>query len=200
MKFSLIVIFFIIFISKNLYSDETSEWLKKEIDIILEAYKNQNLSNENRFLLIEETINNNFAGTGIAKFVAGEAWKKSNKNTKTTYIDNFKRHLALNIASMMQGYSDQTYELTKSKYDNKNQITLIDMEIFSDTGSVVVTWRVKKSKDRFFVIDLIVADISLVVTKRSEFNSMLKKVDNDLSKFNEVLFDQNQASYEKITE
>ena len=199
MKFKLIVIFFIIFISKNLYSGETSEWLKREIDIILDAYKNQNLSNENRFLLIEKTINNNFAGTGIAKFVAGEAWKKSDKNTKRIYIDNFKRHLALNIASMMQGYSDQTYELTKSKYDNKNQVTLINMEIFSDTGSVVVTWRVKESKERFFVIDLIVADISLVVTKRSEFNSMLKKVDNNLSKFNEVLFEQNQISYNKIT-
>ena len=154
MKFKLIVIFFIIFVSKNLYSGETSEWLKREIDIILEAYKNQSLSNENRFLLIEKTINNNFAGTGIAKFVAGEAWKKSDKNTKKIYIDNFKRHLALNIASMMQGYSDQTYELTKSKYDQKNQVTLIDMEIFSDTGSVVVTWRVKESKERFFVIDL----------------------------------------------
>ena len=200
MKFNLIIIFFIIFISKNLYSDETSEWLKREIDIILGAYKNQNLSNENRFLLIEETINNNFAGTGIAKFVAGEAWKKAKKNTKTIYIDNFKRHLALNIASMMQGYSDQTYKLTKSKYDNKNKVTLIDMEIFSDTGSVVVTWRVKEAKDRFFIIDLMVADISLVVTKRSEFNSMLKKVDNDLSKFNEVLSDQNQISYQKITE
>ena len=200
MKLKFLIIFFIIFISKNLYSDETSEWLKREIDIILEAYKNENLSNENRFLLVEKTINDNFAGTGIAKFVAGEAWKKSTKNTKKIYIDNFKRHLALNIASMMQGYSDQTYELTKSKYDNKNQVTLIDMEIFSDTGSVVVTWRVKESKDRFFVIDLIVADISLVVTKRSEFNSMLKKVDNDLSKFNEVLSDQNEISYLKIIE
>ena len=200
MKFKFIIIVFIIFISKNLYSDETSEWLKREIDIILEAYKNENLSNENRFLLVEKTINNNFAGTGIAKFVAGEAWKKSDKNIKKIYINNFKRHLALNIASMMQGYSDQTYELTKSKYDNKNQVTLIDMEIFSDTGSVIVTWRVKESKDRFFVIDLIVADISLVVTKRSEFNSMLKKVDYDLSKFNEVLSDQNQVSYLKIIE
>ena len=200
MKIKLIIIFFIIFISKNLYSDETSDWLKREIDIILDAYKNQSLSNENRFLLIEKTINNNFAGTGIAKFVAGEAWKKSDKNTKKIYIDNFKRHLALNIASMMQGYSDQKYELTKSKYDNKNQVTLVDMEIFSDTGSVVVTWRVKESKDRFYVIDLIVADISLVVTKRSEFNSMLKKVDNDLSKFNEVLSDQNEISYLKIIE
>ena len=200
MKIKLIIFFFIIFISKNLYSDETSEWLKREIDIILEAYKNQNLSNENRFLLIEKTINNNFAGTGIAKFVAGEAWKKSDKNTKKIFIDNFKRHLALNIASMMQGYSDQTYELTISKYDNKNLVTLINMEIFSDTGSVVVTWRVKEAKDRFFVIDLIVADISLVVTKRSEFNSMLKKVNNNLSKFNDVLFDQNRTSYQKITE
>ena len=74
------------------------------------------------------------------------------------------------------------------------------MNIEYDTGSLLFTWRVKESKDRFFVIDLIVADISLVVTKRSEFNSMLKKVDNDLSKFNEVLFDQNQISYQKITE
>ena len=200
MKKYFLICIFIIFISQNVYSNETSAWLKKEIDTILEAFKNQNLSSENRFLLIEKTINYNFAGTGIAKFVAGEAWKKSDKNTKKIYIDNFKRHLALNIASMMQGYSDQTYELTKSKYDNKNQVTLIDMEIFSETGSVVVTWRVKESKNRFFVIDLIVADISLVITKRSEFNSMLKKVDNDLSKFNEVLSEQNEISYQKITE
>ena len=199
MKFYFSILFFIIFISKNLYAEETLEWLEREIDIILEAYKNQNLSNENRFLLIEQTINSNFAGTGIAKFVAGEAWKGSDKDTKKIYIENFKRHLALNIASMMQGYSDQTYELNKSKYDSKNKVTLIDMEIFSDTGSVVVTWRVKKSKDRLFVIDLIVADISLVVTKRSEFNSMLKKIDNDLSEFNNILFDQNQNSYSKIT-
>ncbi len=199
MKFYFFIFFFIFFISKNLYADEATIWLKKEIDIILEAYKNQNLTSENRFLIIEKTINNNFAGTGIAKFVAGEAWSKSDKNTKKIYIENFKRHLALNIASMMQGYSDQTYELTKSKYDSKNQVSLIDMKIFSDTGSLVVTWRVKESKDRFYVIDLIVADISLVVTKRSEFNSMLKKVNNDLSQFNEVLLDQNQTSYNKIS-
>ena len=200
MKIIFYITYFIFFIiANNALADEPSDWLKKEIDKILISYQNPDLPNENRFLMIEQTINNNFAGTGIAKFVAGNAWKKSDKNTKKTYIDNFKRHLALNIASMMQGYSKQTYDLTKSKYDEKNQVALIDMEIFSDTGSVVVTWRVKEAKDRFFVIDLIVADISLVVTKRSEFNSMLKKVDNDLSKFNNVLLEQNESSYNKIT-
>ena len=72
------------------------------------------------------------------------------------------------------------------------------MEIFSDTGSIQVTWRVKKSKDRYFVIDLLVADISLVVTKRSEFNSMLKTVDYNLAEFNKKLLSQNESSYQKI--
>ena len=62
----------------------------------------------------------------------------------------------------------------------------------------VVHWRIKKHKDRFFVIDFIVADISLIQTKRSEFNSMLKKMDENLSELNDVLRSQNESSYSKI--
>ena len=194
-NFLIIIIFFI---SLNALANEAKSWLYNEIDIIISAYQNNNLPNENKFLMIEQTINNNFAGTGIAKFVAGKSWNGATKETKLEYIKLFKRHLALNIASMMQGYSNQNYELTNSSYDEKNKVTLINMEIFSDTGSIQVTWRVKKSKDRFFVIDLLVADISLVVTKRSEFNSMLKTVDYNLSEFNKKLLSQNESSYQKI--
>ena len=198
MNFIKILSFFLIFISFEVKADEAKNWLNKEIEIIISAYQNNNLSNENKFLMVENTINNNFAGTGIAKFVAGKSWNATSKEVKIEYIKLFKRHLALNISSMMQGYSDQQYKLTNSSYDEKNKVNLIDMEIFSDTGSIQVTWRVKKSKDRFFVIDLLVADISLVVTKRSEFNSMLKTVDYDLSEFNKKLLSKNESSYQKI--
>ena len=182
----------------NSKANEVNSWIKKEIDKIIYTYQNDDLPNENKFLMIEQTINNNFAGSGIAKFVAGKSWKGASKDTKLEYIKLFKRHLALNIASMMQGYSNQNYELTNHSYDEKNKVTLIDMEVFSDTGSIQVTWRVKKSKERFFVIDLLVADISLVVTKRSEFNSMLKTVDYDLGEFNNKLSAQNDSSYQKL--
>ncbi len=198
MRFFIYVTIIFLFHTNHVFADKSSDWLKSEIDKILISYQNVDLPNENRFLMIEQTINNNFAGAGIAKFVAGEAWKGASEDTKKEYVKNFKRHLALNIASMMQGYSNQKYELSNSKVDSKNKIILIDMEIFSDTGSVVVTWRVKESKERFFVIDLIVADISLVVTKRSEFNSTLKSVNYNLSKFNEILSNQNNESYQKI--
>ena len=187
----------ILFFNTTSFADEASDWLRKEIDVILNAYLNENISNEERFLMIEETINENFAGTGIAKFIAGNAWTKASKETKKNYVKSFKRHLALNIASMMQGYSDQRYELSSSKID-KNKVILVNMEIFSDTGSVVVTWRLKEAKNRLFIIDLLVADISLVVTKRSEFNSMLKNVDYNLEEFNSILDNQNEESLQKI--
>ena len=184
--------------SNNLIANETTIWLQKEINVILDAYNNEKITNETRFIMIEKTINDNFAGGGIAKFVAGDAWSKSGKDVKIKYIELFKRHLALNIASMMQGYANQEYELINSKYDSKNKVSMIDMEIFNDTGSLIITWRVKKSKDRYFVIDLIVADISLVVTKRSEFNSMLKSLNNDLEELNVFLQKQNEDSYYKL--
>ena len=188
-------LFVLLLISNSLFADEASNWLKKEIDYILDTYENGNLTKIDRYYYIEDTINKNFAGAGIAKFVAGQAWSFADKETKKEYIDIFKRHLALNIASLMQGYSNQEYELINSKYDEKNKVSMIDMKIYSDTGNLLVTWRVKKSKDRYFVIDLIVADISLVVTKRSEFNSMLKKIDGNLSELNDILRSQNESSY-----
>lgn len=198
MKFIFQTIFFIFLFVQNSFADEAKNWLKKEMDVILNAYKNTNVSAEKRFLIIEDTINYNFAGAGIAKFVSGNAWSQATKDTKKTYIIIFKRHLALSIASMMQGYTNQEYKLENVKYDKKNKVSLINMEILNNTGNLLVTWRVKKSKDRYFVIDLLVADISLVVTKRSEFNSILKTIDNDLRLLNEILKKQNEDSYKKI--
>ena len=189
-------VFFILFLSTTtLFADEASDWLKQQIDTILGAYKNTSISKVDQFNFIEDSINNNFAGAGIAKFVAGNSWFSASKETKKEYIQLFKKHLALNISSIMQGYSNQEYELINSKYDEKNKVSMINMKIYSDTGNILVTWRVKKSKDRYFVIDLIVADISLVVTKRSEFNSMLKKIDENLSELNDILRLQNESSY-----
>ena len=198
MKILYFVFFLSFFLPSQVMAQEASDWLKKEIDIILDAYKNENMSKETRFLMIEDTINYNFAGTGIAKFVAGDSWKTADKETKKEYIKFFKRHLALNIASMMQGYSNEEYSLVNSQFDSKNKITLIDMEIYNETGSLIVTWRVKKSKERYYVIDLIVADISIVVTKRSEFNSMLKNVNYSLKELNIILKRQNETSYQKL--
>jgi len=75
--FGTTILLILLFSSNTSFADEPSNWLKNEIDKIIIAYQNSDLPNENRFLMIEQTINNNFAGTGIAKFVAGDSWKSA---------------------------------------------------------------------------------------------------------------------------
>ena len=55
-----LVFIFIIVLSLSLKASEASNWLKQEVDKILVAYQDPNLPNENRFLLIEQTINITF--------------------------------------------------------------------------------------------------------------------------------------------
>ena len=195
-----IILFFFLLTSQVHATSNATKWLKLEIDNILLAYQNDNISTVKRFEYIENTIDQNFAGAGIAKFVAGKAWSLADKETKKTYIKLFKRHLALNIAAMMQGYSKQTYAFIDTKVDKANNVYMIDMEVQDKVNKLLITWRVKESKERFYVIDMLVSDISLVRTKRSEFNSVLKKIDYDLKDFNAKLYKQNESSYNKLTQ
>ena len=81
-------VFFILFLSTTtLFADEASDWLKQQIDTILDAYKNTSISKVDRFNLIEDSINNNFAGAGISKFVAGNSWSSASKEDKKEYLE-----------------------------------------------------------------------------------------------------------------
>ena len=105
-----IILFIFLFSTQVNANINVTKWLQLEIDNILKLYQNDNITPIEKFQKIEITINQNFAGAGIAKFVAGKAWSSADKETKRTYINLFKRHLALNIASLLQGYSRQTYQ------------------------------------------------------------------------------------------
>ena len=82
MKFLVKLLCILLLFSKLVFADETSNWLKKEIDIILDAYKDNSFTKIERFQYIESTINQNFAGAGIGKFVAGKAWLAAEKDIK----------------------------------------------------------------------------------------------------------------------
>ncbi|MBI29285.1 MAG: hypothetical protein CFH21_00431 [Alphaproteobacteria bacterium MarineAlpha5_Bin11] len=191
---------FIIFNTQyaNANKDNAKNWLNNEIKKIIDMYRNDDIDTITKLDAIESAINNSFAGTGIARYVAGEAWKISSKELQDEFVILFKEHLYLTIGSLMQGYSNQEYELTDSRNDKNEGVYLIDMEIRQNDQKTMVTWRIKESKTRFYVIDLIVADISLVYTKKDEFKSLLKKVDNNLAELNMLLKKQNIESYNNL--
>lgn len=191
---------FILFNSSNLKANaiDAQNWLDSEISQIINLYRDDSIESETKLTAIQDSINKSFAGNGIGRFVAGNAWGSANEIVQKQFIKLFKEHLYLTIGSLMESYSNQTYDLVNSRKDKNKGVYLIDMEVSHNEQTTLITWRVKESKEKFYVIDLMVADISLVITKRAEFNSMLKKVNNDLAELNHILKDQNIQSYENL--
>lgn len=195
-----IVVFTLFSSQVNSNPIHAQKWLEEQITNILDLYRDENISSEARLSAIEEAINENFAGTGIARFVVKNVWNDSSKENQERFIKLFKEHLYVTIGSLMRGYSNQTVEFVNSKEDKNQSVYLIDMEIDNNNQKTLVTWRVKKFKEKYYVIDLLVADISLIITKRDEFTSMLKKTNNSLAELNNILKEQNIESLGKLLE
>ena len=193
------IVVFTLFASQiNSNPIHAQKWLEEQITNILDFYRDENISSEVRLSAIEESINENFAGTGIARFVVKNVWNDSSKEDQERFIKLFKEHLYITIGSLMRGYSNQTVEFINSKEDKNQSVYLIDMEIDNNNQKTLVTWRVKEFKEKYYVIDLLVADISLIITKRDEFTSMLKKTNNSLAELNNILKEQNIESLGKL--
>ncbi|MBG77012.1 MAG: hypothetical protein CFH22_00107 [Alphaproteobacteria bacterium MarineAlpha5_Bin12] len=190
-------LFFIIFYTTNssANSSDVKNWLKYEIDQIINLYKNDEISAEVKLNAIKETINKSFAGKSIAKFVVGNKWDEASEEVRENFVELFKEHLSLTVGSLMQSYSNQKYELIDAT-EVKKGLFKIDMELTFNEQKTLVTWGVKEHKNKFYVMDLIIADISLMRAKRSEFSSVLKK--KNLKELNIILKDQNLESYNNL--
>ena len=183
--------------SSNTYADsaEALNWLNNEISGIIGLYMDTNINDEKRLEAIKETVEKSFAGESIARFVVGGKWNESDKNVQEDFIVLFKEHLYLTVGSLMQSYSNQTYNLVNAE-ERKKSLYTIDMELIHNEQKTMITWVVKEHKKNYYVYDLIIADISLMRTKRSEFNSVLKK--RNLRQLNDILKKQNVKSYNNL--
>ena len=89
--------------------------------------------------MIEDTINYKFAGKALGKAVAKQAYNLASEEVRDEYIKLFKRHIALNLTSMMQGYSNQVYAIVDSRYNQKNK-TYMFMYVGLSVSICVCLW------------------------------------------------------------
>ena len=59
------LLFVLLLISNSLFANEATNWLKKEVDYILDVYKNDNLSNIDRYNLPRHKYQNTYEANGI---------------------------------------------------------------------------------------------------------------------------------------
>ncbi|MEQ8344289.1 MAG: ABC transporter substrate-binding protein [Sneathiellaceae bacterium] len=133
----------------------------------------KSLSPEQRASRFAELFRDKFAVESIARFVAGAAWRAGTEAQQTEYVDLFTNFVVNTYAQRLSQYSGEKLKVgTARKIDDS---VVVGSEIVQVTGPATkVDWRLRESGGSFKILDVIIEGISMAITQRSEFASVMR--------------------------
>ncbi|WGF86230.1 MlaC/ttg2D family ABC transporter substrate-binding protein [Marinivivus vitaminiproducens] len=111
----------------------------------------------------------------IGRLVLGRYVRTATPQQLQEYQQLFADYVLRSTVDRLQQYDGNTYEVTGARGVTDTD-ALVDTAI-TRTGSAPlrVVWRLRETEGRFAVIDVVVEGISLVVTQRDEFASVIQR-------------------------
>ena len=171
---NLLILLSIIFSFSTLQASEVSEWFEKESNQFLEIINNNEGTESENYVKYKSFVNKNFAIKSIAYGLIGDnVINKSSEDELSEYINTFTDYLIKTIYKLANSSSSSSIIL--KDVDIKDDIFIIKSEISDKKSSANLYWKVVDTGSSFKIIDLIVENTSYFVTKKSEFNKILRK-------------------------
>ena len=169
---NLLIIFFFIF--SPLKASEVSEWFERESTQFLEIINNNEGTESENYEKYKIFISKNFATKSIAYGLIGEnIINKSTEDELSLYLEVFTDYLIKTIYKLAD--SSTSSSITLKDVDIKDDIFVIKSEISDKKSSANLYWKVVSIGSSFKILDVIVENTSYFVTKKSEFNKILRK-------------------------
>ncbi|MBO43615.1 MAG: hypothetical protein CMM28_07815 [Rhodospirillaceae bacterium] len=110
----------------------------------------------------------------IGRFALGKTWRELNETQKNRYLALFRDYLLYSYSKRLLTYAGETFSVVRSKPVRRD--ALVYTLIKQSSGQPLNThWRIRHKGDTYFVIDVIVEGISMAVTQRSEFRTVIRK-------------------------
>ncbi len=111
----------------------------------------------------------------IGRFVLGRHWRTAPEEQRSEYLALFREYVVDIFARQFSTYSGETFLVLRQRRLDEPD-TLVGAEIRHPAKPPIhVDFRVRAGEDGFTIVDVIVERISLIVTKRSEFQSILER-------------------------
>jgi phospholipid transport system substrate-binding protein len=133
-------------------------------------------SDAERELQFRRIVRSGFALKLIGRFVVGRHWRAMNKQQKTEYQKLFAEWLMKSYAGRLGGFKGQKLEILKSMEAGKRDVFVRTHVVRANGMPINADWRVRKFKEGYKIIDIVVEGVSMAAAQKSEFDSVIRKV------------------------
>jgi phospholipid transport system substrate-binding protein len=124
---------------------------------------------------------------GIAKFVLGKYWRRATPEQRRTYVSLFEKMLVKAYTSKFEGYSQASLTVQDAKGDGEKGFMVPSLVSLPDEAPVHMDWKVFSTPKGYRILDVVVDGVSMSITQRSEFASIIERNGGDLNEFLTVL-------------
>lgn len=130
-------------------------------------------------------LDENFDIDLLGKFALGAAtWKDLTQEQKKQYLKLFEEFVVQIYNDRFRLFHGETYKIIGATAEDDRD-TYVKGQVLKPNGAppISVDWRVRNKDGKLQVIDVVVEGVSMTVTQRSEFSSVIQKNGGDFDAF-----------------
>ena len=165
------------FIPIHSFSDEKIEQSKYFVENlgkqVVEKVSNINLSESERIVNFRNLYLDSFDNYYISRFVLGQYWKRLDSNMRKQFVESFNDYIVTTYAPKFKGW-EGTFKATDSLLENNYYN--VKMNVLNKDGPTLkFMWKIYLDKNKNFkILDVNIDGVSMLVTQRAEFMSVIK--------------------------
>ena len=134
----------------------------------------KNITEKQREKNFRELYTRAFDNNYISQFVLGRYWKKINKKTQEEFVKSFNEYLIMIYAPKFKGWSGK-FKTISSQVENNMYVVAMQLVTNSNSPtSLNLDWRMILKNKEFKILDVNIDGVSMLVTQRAEFSSVIK--------------------------
>jgi phospholipid transport system substrate-binding protein len=163
-------------VSANATTDSAQRFIANLADNSLKTLTGPNIDKNERRRRFRTLLHNNFAVKTIGRWVLGRYWRKAKPAQIQEYFALFENLVIKTYADRFAKLSGISLTITKAVSKGKKD-TIVYSELRNDAGikKASIDWRLRNQNGQFRIIDVMVQGISMGLTQRDEFASVIKK-------------------------
>lgn len=122
-----------------------------------------------------QLFHEDFDGAGIARFVLGRYWRSASEQEQREFIKLFEDYVVDVYTARLANFAGGTFKIRGSRRDGDGVIVSTDVISPGSTSPPRLDWRLVNNNGAYRINDVIVEGVSMAVTQRSEFTSIVQR-------------------------
>ena len=138
--------------------------------------ENPSLSKADQKEEFKYLLNDSFDLRTIGRFALGRYWRQASPEQREEYFEKFESMVVNSYAERFDDYQGQKLVVNNARADSENDtIVFSTIRAQGSSPSIRVDWRVRYSNGAYRVVDVLVEGVSMSLTQRSEFASIIQR-------------------------